>query len=320
MGLKNRGAYMLELRGLSKYYGDFQAVKSIDITIHKGDIFGFLGPNGAGKSTTISMIATLLKADSGQLLIEGQDIQQNLEGFKKRIGIVPQDIALYPMLTGMDNLKFWGGAYGLKGQALKKRIQAVSEMIGITDRLSSKVESYSGGMKRRLNIGAALLHEPEMLIMDEPTVGIDPQSRNHILESVKQLNQEGMTILYTSHYMEEVEYLCNRIAIMDHGSIIALGSKEKIKSSVLEDTFFLIELDQYDDNRIEAFKKAGLAVTFDALDSCLRLKRQTGLEDFSSLSAQIEKEGLSNWVTSIRIEKPSLEAVFLQLTGRTLRD
>lgn len=311
---------MLELRGLSKYYGDFQAVKSVDVTINKGDVFGFLGPNGAGKSTTISMIATLLKADKGQILIDGQPIHKDLDGFKKRIGIVPQDIALYPMLTGMDNLKFWGGAYGLKGQDLKNRIQAVSEIIGITERLSSKVESYSGGMKRRLNIGAALLHQPEILIMDEPTVGIDPQSRNHILESVKKLSEEGMTIVYTSHYMEEVEYLCDRLAIIDHGSIIALGSKEDIKSSVLEDTYFLIELDNYDEKTIEAFKEVGLSVSFDSVDACLRLKCQSGLDSFAGLSTRIEKAGLTGWVQSIRIEKPSLEAVFLQLTGRTLRD
>ncbi|MED3353208.1 ABC transporter ATP-binding protein, partial [Bacillus thuringiensis] len=193
-----------------------------------GETFGLLGPNGAGKSTTISMICGLIPYDSGDIKVGGKSVKEYPLEAKKKIGIVPQDIALYPTLSAKENLVFWGKMYGLNGKVAKERAEEVLAYVGLQDREKDKIETFSGGMKRRINIGAALMHEPELLIMDEPTVGIDPQSRNHILETVKKLNEKGMTVIYTSHYMEEVEYLCERIAIVDHGKVIALGTKREL--------------------------------------------------------------------------------------------
>lgn len=256
---------MLQVQGLTKKFGQILAVDGLDLMVEKGDLIGLLGPNGAGKSTTISLISTLMLPTSGSIYFKGADIIKQPKIIQKALGIVPQEIALYPTLTGMDNMLFWGRAYGLKGQHLNNRIKTVSEIIGIDERLKDRVENYSGGMKRRLNIGVALLHEPELLIMDEPTVGIDPQSRNHILETVKMLNQQGMTIIYTSHYMEEVEFLCDKISIMDKGKVIASGTKEMLMNLVEQDD---------------------------------------GLQANSMASN----------------EKSNLETVFLQLTGKALRD
>lgn len=311
---------MLTIKNLKKSYGSLTAVDHINLEIMQGEIFGLLGPNGAGKSTTISSIATLLKADEGEILMDGAPIEKDLNGFKKRIGIVPQDIALYPMLTGLENLKFWGSTYGLKGKKLMARIDVVSEIIGISERLSSKVETYSGGMKRRLNIGAALLHEPDLLIMDEPTVGIDPQSRNHILEAVKRLNKDGMTIIYTSHYMEEVEFLCDRLAIIDHGKIIAQGSKNEITNSLNQLPRYIIEINGGIKEFKALFDNCSFKSTYDEESQLICLESSRQIETFSQLATLLEKEELSNFVKGISIEKPSLETVFLKLTGRSLRD
>lgn len=220
---------IIEVKNLKKVYGNREVLKGIDFSVESGEIFGFLGPNGAGKSTTISMISTLNSPSEGIIKINGMDVSKYSKEVRKLIGLVPQDIALYQDLSAMDNLKFWGRMYGLTGKLLKERINQVLDIVGLHDRVNEDVKNYSGGMKRRINIGAALLHNPKILIMDEPTVGIDPQSRNHILDTVLKLNQDGMTVIYTSHYMEEVEYLCTRLAIIDHGQLIAIGSKEEIK-------------------------------------------------------------------------------------------
>jgi len=206
---------LLDVKDLKKSFKKVEAVKGISFQVEKGEILGLLGPNGAGKSTTISMISTLIRPDGGSIVYDGQDIGSAPKAIQKNLGYVPQEIALYPMLSGRENMYFWGRAYGLKGKELKDRVEDVSEIIGIKDRLKDRVKTYSGGMKRRLNIGVALLHSPDLIIMDEPTVGIDPQSRNHILDTVLELNRRGMTVIYTSHYMEEVEYLCTRICMMD---------------------------------------------------------------------------------------------------------
>lgn len=219
---------MLRVENLYKEFGNVKAVEGISFEVKKGQVFGLLGPNGAGKSTTISIISTLIKPTHGDVLFEGTSILNNPNLIRQKLGVVPQDIALYPTLTGYENLSFWGSIYGLKGSELKKRISDVCDIIGLNGRIKDKVEKYSGGMKRRLNIGAALLHMPELLIMDEPTVGIDPQSRNHILDTVLELNKQGITIIYTSHYMEEVEYLCNELCIMDEGKIIASGTQQEM--------------------------------------------------------------------------------------------
>ncbi|HNZ83517.1 MAG TPA: ABC transporter ATP-binding protein, partial [Sedimentibacter sp.] len=227
---------MLKVENLYKNFGNIRAVDGISFEVERGEVFGLLGPNGAGKSTTISIISTLLPPTKGEILFEGESIFKNSKNLRQKLGIVPQDVALYPTLTGYENLRFWGNLYGLKGADLKKRINEVAEIIGLNGRLKDKVDKYSGGMKRRLNIGAALLHEPELLIMDEPTVGIDPQSRSHILDTVLKLNAQGMTIIYTTHYMEEAEELCSRICIMDEGKIIASGTKQELVELVKEKT------------------------------------------------------------------------------------
>ena len=245
---------MLKIENLCKSFGSIKAVDDISFEVKRGEVFGLLGPNGAGKSTTISIISTLLPPTSGEILFEDNSIFKNPKNIRQKLGVVPQDIALYPTLTGYENLKFWGNIYGLKGTELKKRISEVADIIGLNGRLKDRVEKYSGGMKRRLNIGSALLHKPELLIMDEPTVGIDPQSRSHILDTVLGLNAQGITIIYTSHYMEEVENICSRICIMDEGKIIASGTQQELVELVKEKTQINIKLDNINEDLLNGFK------------------------------------------------------------------
>lgn len=309
---------LLQVKGLSKSYGALKAVDNISFTVNQGEIIGLLGPNGAGKSTTISMISTLLKPDSGEILYKGDDIVKRPKSIQKELGIVPQEIALYPTLSGYDNLKFWGQAYGLSGDRLKKRIEDVSEIIGIHDRLKDKVENYSGGMKRRLNIGAALLHEPELLIMDEPTVGIDPQSRNHILDTVLKLNKTGMTIIYTSHYMEEVEYLCRNIHIMDMGHVIASGTQDQLVDIVEGERKVIFEFDQAESALVEALGGIQSVDKVDMSGNVITLHTKNGKTLIQDALDIAMKAGAS--VESVEVVKPNLETVFLHLTGKDLRD
>lgn len=304
---------------LKKSFGNIQAVDGINLEIPKGQIVGLLGPNGAGKSTTISMISTLYKPTSGKLYFDGKDIVKEPKWIKPHLGYVPQEIALYQTLSGYENLKYFGGLYGLSGVELKKRIEKVSEIIGINDRLKDKVEHYSGGMKRRINIGVALLHNPKIIIMDEPTVGIDPQSRNHILETVKLLNEQGMTVIYTSHYMEEVEAICQNVYIMDHGKIIASGTQEALIDQSDSHTSIHLKFDDNVKNRIDQFKqiKNVMAVTAVEDDEIIILAGGNGNSQKEIIRAIMEMEiGL----VSFDVTKPNLEQVFLKLTGRGLRD
>ena len=242
---------ILELKNITKRYDDKLVVDNVSFSINEGETFGLLGPNGAGKSTIISMICGLVKPDKGNILIDGYSITKDSILAKKNIGMVPQDIALYENLSAIDNLKFWGTLYGLSGNLLKSRIDEALEITGLKDRAKNKIKSYSGGMKRRINIAAAFMHHPKLLIMDEPTVGIDPQSRNHILEFTKNLNENyGTTVIYTSHYMEEVEMLCNRLVILDEGKIIASGSQDEIKRMISNEENIEISLTKYT-NEIE---------------------------------------------------------------------
>ena len=309
---------MLKISNLKKSYGQLQAVKGIDLTVEKGEIVGLLGPNGAGKSTTISMISTLIKPDTGLIEFKNIDVLKDPKPIQKVLGIVPQEIALYPTLTGYENLKFWGHAYGLKGHKLKERIEEVSEIIGIKDRLKDKVEKYSGGMKRRINIGAALLHNPELLIMDEPTVGIDPQSRNHILETIKVLNQKGMSIIYTSHYMEEVEFLCDRIYIMDEGQVIASGTKDSLVSSINGDRKVIVSFAEDPNGIKDVLEKNENVERVEVEENQLTVytkKKENLIKEVVKASSQFDIE-----MTSIDVENPNLETVFLKLTGKALRD
>ena len=309
---------MLKVENLYKDFGNVKAVEGISFEVKKGQVFGLLGPNGAGKSTTISIISTLIKPTSGDVLFEGISILSNPNLIRQKLGVVPQDIALYPTLTGYENLSFWGSIYGLSGSELKKRINDVSDIIGLNGRIKDKVEKYSGGMKRRLNIGAALLHMPELLIMDEPTVGIDPQSRNHILDTVLELNKQGITIIYTSHYMEEVEYLCNELCIMDEGKIIASGSQQELVELVKEKTQINIKLNQMDETVLYTLKE--INGVYDAKIDEDRIVLFGSNADVL-LAEIIAKVSDNGWlIETIDVKKPNLEAVFLHLTGKALRD
>lgn len=309
---------ILRVEQLSKSYKQLKAVDRIDFELHEGEIIGLLGPNGAGKSTTISMIATLIDKNEGEIYYREQPIGQIQKAYRQILGVVPQEIALYPKLTGKENLKFWGSIYGLKGKALEDRMTYVSELIGITDRLKDKVETYSGGMKRRVNIGAALLHQPEILIMDEPTVGIDPQSRNHILDTVKVLGEEGMSIIYTSHYMEEVEKLCNRIYIMDEGKMVASGTKAELIDAVDKHHTLKIKFKKHSVALQEAVQHLDSVVKAEWVEDQLEILVHNGDEIISNILELAHEEG--NGVRNIEVVEADLETVFLKLTGKALRD
>src|SRR5512144_780573 len=238
---------ILEVNNLVKQYGDFTAVKGISFDIKEGEVFSLLGPNGAGKTTTICMLSTLYPPTSGDATIGGHSITREPMAVKQVIGVVPQELALYEDLTARENLVFWGQMYGLSGKVLHNRIDEVLEQIGLTEKAKNRVRTYSGGMKRRVNIGVGLLHKPRLLFMDEPTVGIDPQSRRAILDTVKDLNKQGMTVLYTTHYMEEAQELSDRVGIIDHGELIALGTQKELTQQVGQSETLILHISESDD-------------------------------------------------------------------------
>src|SRR5215216_6520757 len=240
---------ILKVQNLVKKYGNFTAVKGISFAIQEGEIFSLLGPNGAGKTTTISMLSTLYAPTSGDAIIGGHSITNESMAVKQVIGVVPQELALYEDLTARENLVFWGQMYGLSGKPLYIRVDEVLEQIGLTDKAKNKVKTYSGGMKRRVNIGVGLLHKPRLLFMDEPTVGIDPQSRRSILDTVKDLNQKGMTVLYTTRYMEEAQELSDRVGIIDHGELIAIGTQKELMQQIGETETLILHVSENDDSQ-----------------------------------------------------------------------
>lgn len=246
---------LLEIRDLIKRYNDFLALDHVNLSVAEGEIFGLLGPNGAGKTTTISILSGLTRPNGGEVKFMGKDITRHEMEVKQEIGVVPQEIALFEDLNAYENLDYFGRLYGLKGQVLKDRIAESLEFVGLSDRSKDLPKKFSGGMKRRLNIAAAIMHRPKLIIMDEPTVGIDPQSRNHILESIKELNRLGSTIIYTSHYMEEVEAICSRIAIVDHGRVIAQGTKEELTTLVASEEKVVLELTSVNFTMVDDIKK-----------------------------------------------------------------
>ncbi|CAM4300350.1 antibiotic ABC transporter ATP-binding protein [Bacillus manliponensis] len=310
---------MLVVEQVTKSFGKMEVVKGISFTVQKGETFGLLGPNGAGKSTTIAMICGLLPYDSGDIKVGGNSVKEHPLTIKKKIGVVPQDIALYPTLSARENLIFWGKMYGLKGEVAKKRADEVLAYVGLEDRAKDKIETFSGGMKRRINIGAALMHEPELLIMDEPTVGIDPQSRNHILETVKSLNEQGMTVIYTSHYMEEVEYLCERIAIVDHGRMIALGTKTELCNRLVDGFIVKLQVNRYQEELLQALIENTVVerLSVDEDTNTLTIALQSS-ESMSEIVSQVIARNVK--ILKLEVQEPNLEALFLQLTGRSLRD
>lgn len=309
---------IIKVEGLIKRYGNRIAVNGVSFCVQEGEIFGLLGPNGAGKTTTISILATLLPLDAGQVTIGGYDLGRKANQIKPLIGFVPQELALYPTLSAWDNLAFFGRIYGLRGAALKDRIAAVLDLVGLRDRAGEAVRTFSGGMKRRLNIAAGLIHQPRVLFLDEPTVGVDPQSRNFIFEHIERLKAGGMTIIYTTHYMEEAERLCDRVAIMDEGRILALDTPKAL-IGLLGGGVIRIGLTA---DAIEA-----LSPSICALSHVQAISVQDGrlkIETSEARAALLELIELCNArdvpILSLEVLEPNLESVFLHLTGKRLRD
>jgi ABC-2 type transport system ATP-binding protein len=305
---------LLKVDVLHKAYGKTVAVEDVSFDIRKGSCFGLLGPNGAGKTTTISIIAGILSADSGSVSWDGNPISLNAFDVKRKIGYVPQDLALYDDLTAAENLRFFGMLYGLTGETLTHRMDAVLTIAGLLDRQKQAVRTFSGGMKRRLNIAITLLHNPDFLILDEPTVGVDPQSRNLIFEALEALLKEGKTILYTTHYMEEVERLCDRVAIMDQGRIIANGTLPEVHKLVTSRCVVHVQLQ----DQLAASEKLPGQAGMSQGRPILTVEVTDLTKDLPIALAKIE--ALGGIVEDVYTERPSLEEVFLHLTGRTLRD
>ena len=309
---------LIEAKGIKKYYKKVRAVDGIDLEVRQGEILGILGPNGAGKSTAISVISSLIRPDGGDVFFKGESILKNPAAIRRVMGIVPQEVALYPDLSAAENLKFFGKLYGLRGEKLKTRMQEVLDLLELNGRAKDAVKNYSGGMKRRVNIGAALLHHPEVLIMDEPTVGIDPQSRSHILDTVKALNKKGMTIIYTSHYMEEVEQLCDRIYVMDHGKVIATGTKEDLKNLMGGDDIVSLKTDRASEGFLKDLRGNLKVKNADQKGNSITLMVQKDCDILSDIFEAASRNGVK--LKSLDIKTPTLEDVFLYLTGRGLRD
>jgi ABC-2 type transport system ATP-binding protein len=311
---------ILEVQNLTKKYGDLTAVNGISFSIQEGEIFSLLGPNGAGKTTTISILSTLIEPSGGQAMIGDYSVTGDPMAVRKMIGVVPQELALYDELSARGNLAFWGQMYDLSGKALKARINEVLEQIGLTERADERVKTYSGGMKRRVNIGVGLLHKPRLLFMDEPTVGIDPQSRRAILDTVKDLNANGMTVLYTTHYMEEAQELSDRVGIIDHGDLIALGTQAELTRQVGETDVLVLHLTEDQDPAplAAALQTLPGVIQATASDHAVSVIAEEAEDVITGVIAKVNETGYR--IRSLDIKEPNLEAVFLHLTGRALRD
>ncbi|MCB2340206.1 ABC transporter ATP-binding protein [Clostridium estertheticum] len=310
---------MLELINLTKKYGEFTAIDNISFKVEQGEIFGLLGPNGAGKSTIVSMISTVSPPTRGDIRVDNKSLREKPMEIKKIMGIVPQDIALYEALSAKDNLEFFGCLYGLKGKKLKDRTSEVLDIIELKDKKDQAVSEFSGGMKRRVNIGIALMNNPKLLILDEPTVGIDPQSRNHILETIKRLNKErGMTVIYTSHYMEEVEYLCKRVAIVDHGKLIALGTKEELKEKLKVKDTLTITYSKADKDSLEKVKNIAGTEEVRINKNAIAMLVNPNEKNIIDIVEDIRNLGIK--LTGFKYDEVNLESIFLKVTGKSLRE
>ncbi len=312
----------IEVLDLHKSFGALHAVQGVNFTVQPGEIFSLLGPNGAGKTTTISMLATLLRPDQGEARIMGHSILSDSTGVRQALGVVPQEIALYEDLSARENLTFWGKMYGLRGSKLKQRVDEALEMIGLTERAGGQVGKFSGGMKRRVNIAVALLHRPAVVFMDEPTVGIDPQSRRSILDNVVALKNQGMTVLYTTHYMEEAQELSDRIAIMDHGQVIAQGSLDELVKIVGQADRLRLTMSGVSGPAEERLTQVWTQVAgvqkVSSDQGVFTILAQDGNQALPRLLEAATACGAR--AASVEIQQPDLEAVFLHLTGRALRD
>ncbi|MBN2084627.1 MAG: ATP-binding cassette domain-containing protein [Anaerolineales bacterium] len=308
----------IQVKGLKKNYNGFPAVHNLEFTVREGEIFSLLGPNGAGKSTTISMLSCLLPPSGGDALIAGHSITRASGSVKRTIGVVPQEIALYDDLSAHQNLVFWGRMYGLRGSRLSRRVDEVLDLTGLADRRHDRAGLYSGGMQRRLNIGIALLHEPRIVIFDEPTVGIDPQSRRRILDGVKEINARGVTVLYTTHYMEEAQELSHRIAIMDHGRLIAQGTHNELMRMVGGLHRITLTLSRKPAGLLALWRMLAGVHSVSEEGERVRLLVQDSTRVLPTLFESAARE--ETHITGMDIQEPDLEAVFLHLTGKALRD
>lgn len=310
---------IVKLDQVTKKFGDVTAVDKVSLEIEEGEIFGLLGPNGAGKSTDINMITGLLTPDGGSISIFDKDVRKDRMVTKSYVGIVPQDVAIYEDLTSLENVKFFAGLYGLRGKELEAAALEALEFTGLSEKKNQFPKSFSGGMKRRLNIACAIAHKPKLIIMDEPTVGIDPQSRNHILQSVKKLNETGSTIIYTSHYMEEVEEICTRIAIMDHGKVIALGTCSELENMIIDKNVVVVTVSdpasRVDENSIREIPGVE---NVDIGENTVKITSAREVTNLDKIIQYFIKNDLT--IKSMESKTPDLETVFLSLTGRKLRD
>lgn len=307
----------IETQHLVKSFGELHAVDDVSFTVKEGEIFSLLGPNGAGKSTTISMVSGLLSPTKGDALVFGHSIRKAPTKAQELLGIVPQELAIYEDLTAKQNLMFWGRMFGLRGDTLKTRVKEVLELIELTDRQNQNAGKYSGGMKRRLNIGIALLHRPKLIILDEPTVGIDPQSRRKILDGVKQFRDQGTTVLYTTHYMEEAAELSDRIGIIDHGKIIALGTQDDLSKLVGEKERIMLTISE-PDSMAEVFMKLPDVDAVERLDGHSLITTDNA-DDLLPKLFELAQENHAH-ISSVELQEVTLETVFLHLTGRALRE
>jgi ABC-2 type transport system ATP-binding protein len=294
---------MIAAEKLRKRFGNLAAVDALSFDLRAGETFGLLGPNGAGKTTTILMLMGAVSPDSGRVMLDGQAMSAAM---RRRLGVAPQSLALYETMSGEGNLRFFGSLYGLRGRALAERVDWALDLAGLAERRRDRVATYSGGMKRRLNLACALVHDPAVVLLDEPTVGVDPQSRNHLFEAIERLRDEGRTILYTTHYIEEAERLCDRVAIMDHGRILALGTVDGLISAHGGDSVIRAELAEP--------VPAGVELPGELDGLSLRIETGAPSEVLGTLAGSGVRLG------GLVLERPDLERVFLSLTGRTLRD
>ena len=308
---------LIEVKNLEKSYKNKQVIHGISLSIYQGDILCLLGPKGASKSTTINILCGALGFDRGEVTCKGDPIDQNLQAFKQQLGVVPQDLALYEDLTAEKNVQFFASLYGFKGKELEAGVTFALNSVGLTSHRKEKVTTFSGGMKRRLNIACAIAHRPALLIMDEPTVGIDPQSRNHILTSIKNMQLKGMTVLYTTHYMEEVEEISSRIIIMDHGRIIAEGTKEALKEKN-DERKITIEISDSNDISLDTFYQIEGVKEVTLNKDELRITSIKGIENLDHIIGKLIS--LQQKIQNVFVQEANLETIFLDLTGRSLRD
>jgi ABC-2 type transport system ATP-binding protein len=309
---------MITVRSVSKSFKNIKALENVSFNIVKGEIFGILGPNGAGKSTIVNILNTLVKPDEGDVIIDGVNIKDNGETIKLIMGVVPQEIALYEDLSAYENLMFWGGLYDIPKKELKAIVSKTLEIVDLENRKDDRIKTFSGGMKRRINIACSLLHNPRILVLDEPTVGVDPQNRNHIFELIERLHNQGMTIIYTTHYLEEAERFCDKIAIIDVGRIIASGTLKELREISDAKDLLTVKLADFDDVIISGIRSAIPLIRFDSTMKTLEIDCENISNEISKMTKDIQNAG--GVIERIYTRGTNLESIYLKLTGKELRD